>query len=59
MTDKKENDIDSVQLMRRLREELSKETAEMSFEEEKEYIRKRVQDAGGRSTEANRRENAT
>jgi len=58
MTDKKETDVDSVQLMRRLREELSKETAEMSFQEEKAYIRRRVQNAGGQSTEANRRENA-
>ena len=59
MTDKKKSEIDSVQLMRRLREELSKDTAEMSFEEEKAYIRKRLQNTGGQSTEANRRENAT
>lgn len=58
MTDKKKSEIDSVQLMRRLREELSKDTAEMSFEEEKAYIRKRVQNKDGQSTEANRRENA-
>ncbi len=58
MTEKKKSDIDSVQLMRRLREELSKETAEMSFEEEKVYIRKRIQNAGGESTEPSRRENA-
>jgi len=39
MTDEKEKDFAAVQLMRSLREQLSHETAEMSFEEEKEYIR--------------------
>jgi hypothetical protein len=58
MTDKKKSDIDSVQLMRRLREELSKDTAEMSFEEEKEYIRNRIKTAGGHSADVDRRENA-
>jgi len=32
-----------VQLMRNLREKLSREVEGMSYEEEKEYIRKRVQ----------------
>lgn len=34
--------FDAVQLMRDLREKLSREVEGMSFEEEKEYIRKRV-----------------
>jgi len=46
MTDEKkqrEKQFDAVQLMRNLREKLSREVEGMSYEEEKEYIRKRVQ----------------
>ena len=46
MTDEKkqrEKPFDAVQLMRHLREKLSREVEGMSYEEEKEYIRKRVQ----------------
>lgn len=45
MTDEKkqrEKQFDAVQLMRSLREKLSQEVEGMSYEEEKEYIRKRV-----------------
>jgi len=58
MTSKKEKDFDAVQLMRSLREQLSHETAEMSFEEEKEYIRNRVKTVGEQSSDVDRRENA-
>jgi len=34
--------VDAVQLMRDLREKLSREVEGMSFEEEKKYIRERV-----------------
>ena len=45
MTDEKKpkKRLDAVQLMRNLREKLSREVEGMSYEEEKEYIRKRVQ----------------
>ena len=46
MTDEKkqrEKPFDAVQLMRHLREKLSREVEGMSYEEEKEYIRKQVQ----------------
>lgn len=45
MTDEKKQEekaFDAVQLMRKLREKLSRETEGMSYAEEKEYIRKRV-----------------
>lgn len=45
MTDEKKREekaFDAVQLMRKLREKLSRETEGMSYAEEKEYIRKRV-----------------
>ena len=58
MTDKKEEDFDAVQLMRSLREELGRETAGMSFNEEKEYIRNRIKKTGKQSADADRRENA-
>lgn len=58
MTDKKEKDFDAVQLMRSLRDQLSHETAEMSFEEEKEYIRNRIKTAGEQSSDVSRQENA-
>lgn len=43
MTSKKQQkDFDSVQLMRRLRERISRETEGMSYEEERTYIRDRI-----------------
>jgi len=57
MTSKKEKDFDAVQLMRSLREQLSHQTAEMSFEQ-KEYIRNRVKTVGEQSSDVDRRENA-
>jgi hypothetical protein len=59
MTDKKEKDFDAVQLMRSLREQLSQETAGMSFEEEKEHIRSRIKSTGEQSADVDRQENAT
>lgn len=38
-SEKQQKEIDSVQLMRALREKISQETEGMSYEEEKEYIR--------------------
>lgn len=38
-SEKPENEIDSVQLMRALREKIGQETEGMSYEEEREYIR--------------------
>jgi hypothetical protein len=58
MTDKKEKDFDAVQLMRSLREQLSHETAGMSFEEEKEYIRSRIKSTEEQSADVDRHENA-
>lgn len=58
MTNKKEKDFDAVQLMRSLREQLRQETAGMSFEEEKEYIRNRIKKTGKQSADVDRRENA-
>jgi hypothetical protein len=58
MTDKKEKDFDAVQLMRSLREQLSHETAGMSFEEEKEHIRSRIKSTGEQSADVDRQENA-
>jgi len=58
MTDKKEKDFDAVQLMRSLREQLSHETAGMSFEEEKEYIRSRIKRTEEQSADVDRHENA-
>jgi hypothetical protein len=52
MTDEKKPEkkkFDAVQLMRDLRERLSQETEGMSYEEEKEYIRRRVQLEDGQS----------
>lgn len=52
MSDEKkrmEKQFDAVQLMRDLREKLSREVEGMSYEEEKEYIRKRVQSRSGSS----------
>lgn len=39
---KDEKDFDAVQTMRRIREELSRELAGKSFEQQKRYIRERV-----------------
>jgi hypothetical protein len=58
MTDKNEKDFDAVQLMRSLREQLSRETTGMSFEEEKEHIRSRIKNPGEQSVDADRQENA-
>jgi len=58
MTSKKEKEFDAVELMRSLRERLSRETAEMSFEEEKEYIRNRIKTSGEQSADVDRQENA-
>jgi len=58
MTSKKEKEFDAVELMRSLREQLSRETAEMSFEEEKEYIRNRIKTSGEQSADVDRQENA-
>lgn len=52
MTDEKKPEkkkFDAVQLMRDLRARLSQETEGMSYEEEKEYIRRRVQLEDGQS----------
>jgi len=51
MTDdkKREKNFDAVQWMRHLREKLSQATEGMSYQEEKEYIRKRVQLKGNHS----------
>ena len=58
MTNKNEKDFDAVQLMRSLRDQLGQETAGMSFNEEKEYIRNRIKKTGKQSAEVDRRENA-
>lgn len=40
---KQKKDFDSVRLMRSLREKISRETEGMSYEEEREYIRDRIE----------------
>jgi hypothetical protein len=39
---KTEKGFDSVKMMREIRDKLSKQFANMSYEEQKEYIRKRI-----------------
>ena len=56
MTSKKQKDFDAVHLMRSLRESISQETEGMSYEEEKAYIRDRVQETRDRTEESDQAE---
>jgi hypothetical protein len=58
MTSEKQKDFDAVHLMRSLRESISQETEGMSYEEEKAYIRDRVQEMRDRTEKSDQAENA-
>jgi hypothetical protein len=58
MTSEKQKDFDAVHLMRSLRESISQETEGMSYEEEKAYIRDRVQEMRARTEKSDQAENA-
>jgi len=58
MTSKKQKDFDAVQLMRSLRESIRQETEKMSYEEEKAYIRDRVQGMRNQTEETDQAEDA-
>lgn len=50
MSSETKTDFDSVQMMRELRDRISRDIGEMTFEQEKAYIRKRLEEARRAST---------